>query len=129
MDKKPLILIIDDDMNFIEIFSAKLEKEGYEVAHAVGGEEGIKKARELQPALILMDVEMPTVNGVEALSIIKDDPGMKNLKIAFLTSYGEAERREEWSDEKVAREVGAVDYIRKTDDLNTIVKEVQHLLG
>ena len=128
-NKKPLILIIDDDQNFIEIFSAKLTQAGCAIEYAIGGEQGIKLARELQPALILMDVEMPSVNGVQALSIMKDDPSLKNIKIAFLTSYGEKERTEEWQDEKVAREVGAIDYIRKTDDLNSVVEEVKGILA
>lgn len=122
------ILIIDDNKDFLEIFSTKLKASGYEVKTAGGGKEGIIEAKTFKPDLILLDVEMPEMGGVEALSKIKSDPELSNIKISFLTNYGEPQKEISWIDEKFAREVGAMDYIRKSDDLTNIVKEVQNIL-
>lgn len=126
---KKTILLIDDDRDFLEIFSAKLQGDGADVTTAQGGEAGIAKIKELKPDLVLLDVEMPGINGVEVLAMIKENAELKNTKVAFLTSHGETNKREEWSDEKVAREVGAIDYIRKTDELNAIAGQVKDLLN
>ena len=79
--------------------------------------------------MILLDVEMPEMNGVETLMKLKADDATKNIKVAFLTSYGEPQKETTWIDEKFAREAGALDYIKKSEDLETVVSEVNKLLG
>jgi CheY-like chemotaxis protein len=125
---KPLILIVDDAKDFRIIMSAKLMAEGFAVEDAESGEAGIKKATELLPDLILLDVEMPKMNGIQTLSALKADPKTANLKVAFLTNYGESDNGAD-IDRKFAREIGALDHIRKTDDLSSIVEKVRSLLG
>ncbi|MDP1689012.1 MAG: response regulator [bacterium] len=125
---KTKILIVEDEIDFAKILSIKFEKEGYEVVVAQNGELGVNAAKELKPAIILMDVQMPVMNGFEAFFKLKEDPETKNIKVVFLTSYGEPAKDAAWLDEKYAREIGAGDYIRKTDSLDDIVKAVGKLL-
>jgi|SRR3989344_5166345 len=128
-ENKLRILIIDDNKDFLDIFSTKLTSAGYSVVTASGGAEGIEKAKTQHPDLVLLDVEMPVMNGVETLAKIKSDPLTKALKVVFLTNYGEPQKETTWIDEKFAREAGAMDYIKKSEDLETIVKEVTHIMG
>ena len=122
---KQNILIIDDNKDFLEIFSMKLKSAGFEVETALGGKLGIALAKEKRPDLILLDVEMPEMNGVETLTALKQDPDVKNTKVIFLTNYGEPHKETSWIDEKFAREAGAIDYIKKSEDLDKIVDEVR----
>ena len=123
------ILIVDDNKDFLEIFSIKLKSASHDVSTDQSGQDGISKAKEFQPDLILLDVEMPEMNGVETLMKLKADDATKNIKVAFLTSYGEPQKETTWIDEKFAREAGALDYIKKSEDLETVVSEVNKLLG
>ena len=126
--KQKLILIIDDTADFREIFSLKLGAAGYKVIAASGGEEGIAKIRTEKPDLVLLDMEMPGMNGVETITAIKNDPIIKDTKVCFLTSYGEVQESQSWLDNKFAEEIGAVDYIRKTDDFDQILTHVTRLM-
>ena len=128
MAAKPLILIIDDTADFREIFSFKLSSAGFNVIEASGGEEGISKIRSERPNLVLLDMEMPGMNGVDTLVKIKSDPSIKDTKDVFVTSYGEPQEKQAWLDNKFAEELGAMDYIRKTDDLEKIVDRVKGFL-
>lgn len=119
------ILIIDDDPDFREIISAKLKAAGFGVVGADGGEAGIAKALEIMPDLILLDIEMPNMSGPQVLNKIKSDPSLQHLKVAFLTSHGESNEESVWLDKKFANEIGAIGYIRKTDDLDKILAEVK----
>lgn len=123
-----VILIIDDNKDFLEIFSMKLTQAGYQVHTAASGADGIEQAKKLNPDLVLLDVEMPGMNGVETLVKLRGDPITANLKVVFLTNYGEPSKDTTWIDEKFAREAGAMDYIKKSEDLNKIVDEVKRLI-
>lgn len=122
------ILIIDDNKDFLEIFSTKLKSAGFEVDTAQGGAEGLEKTTKGKFDLVLLDVEMPGMNGVETLGKLKENPATNGLKVAFLTNYGEPQKEVSWTDEKFAREAGAMDYIKKSQDLNAIVNEVKKIL-
>src|SRR3989344_8938626 len=125
---KQHILIVDDNRDFLEIFSIKLTQAGFEVTTATSGKEGIEKAKASKPDLLLLDVEMPEMSGVEALAKLKADSATSTLRIVFLTNYGEATKDTTWIDEKFAREAGASDYIKKSEDLHKIVDEIKRLL-
>ncbi len=71
---------------------------------------------------------MPMMNGVETLTKLKADPTTSSLRVVFLTNYGEPEKETTWIDEKFAREAGAIDYIKKSEDLKSVVEEVSKLL-
>ena len=83
MEQTPLILVVDDEQNFLEIFRAKLTAEGYRVETATGGVAGIARAKELKPNLILMDVKMPDMEGTKAAMLLREDEDLKDTKIVF----------------------------------------------
>lgn len=122
------ILLVDDDAEFAKIVGLKLKNEGYEVCFAENGEIGVKKAKEIIPNLIIMDIKMPVMNGIEAFYKLKADPETKDIKLVFLTSFGEPDKEATWLDEKFAREIGAQDYINKTDGPLIIVNNVKKLI-
>ncbi len=124
----PLLLVVDDDPEIRSILSTKLEASGMRVVAAENGQDAIDKSHQEHPDLIVMDVRMPVMSGTEAVSIIKSDPQLKDTKVVFLSNFGEEEGTNAWLDQKYARELGAVDYIKKTDDLDSIVKKIKELL-
>ena len=128
-DGKPTVLLVDDDDNFREIIKAKLEAADFSVVEAKDGEIGVEKAKEIKPDLVLMDVQMPKMNGIESLSRIKADPETANIKVLFLTNYGEANTADAPLDDKFAKDAGAIGHLKKTDDLNKIVDRVRQELS
>jgi CheY-like chemotaxis protein len=128
MNKPLLVLLVDDDDSFREIFSTKLKAEGFQVETAKNGDEGVTKAGRLKPDLILMDMEMPGLNGAGAVIKLKEDSKTKDVKIAFLTNYGEPKNGLHEADRHFAKELGAVEYVKKTDDLDTISDRVKELI-
>ncbi len=125
---KSTILIIDDNKDFLEIFSLKLMNAGFEVFTASSGADGVSQVRRIRPDLVLLDVEMPDMNGVEVLFQLKNDPATKDTHVVFLTNYGEPQKDTTWIDEKFAREAGAVDYIKKSEDLDAVSDQVKETL-
>ena len=129
MNNPPLILIVDDEENFREIFSVELKKAGYQIATAVDGEDGFEKAKKIKPDLILMDMEMPHLNGAGAVMKLKEDPETKDIKVMFLTNYGDPRLEMTEADVHFSKEVGADDYLRKTADMSILREEVQRVLN
>ncbi|HUH47122.1 MAG TPA: response regulator, partial [Arenibacter sp.] len=90
MKKKDIrILLVDDEPDILEIVSYNLSAEGYEVFTAKNGVEGVARAKKKQPHLIILDVMMPEMDGIEACEIIRSTPGLENTIVAFLTARGE----------------------------------------
>lgn len=81
------ILIVEDNENNRCLFRDILSFQGYEIALAADGQEGVNKARELMPDLILMDIQMPGMDGITANGILKGDPTTSGLMIIALTSF------------------------------------------
>ena len=121
MENKKLILLVDDNKDFLEILSTKLTLSGFKIETALNGEEGLLKLKKIKPDLVVLDLEMPVLGGIDAFSKIKEDADLANLKVVFLTNYGEPREGENWYDEKIAREVGAADFIKKSEDVDRIV--------
>jgi len=128
MPDQPLILIVDDEPEFLEIFGAKLSSVGYKVETAESGEEGVKKAKALKPDLVLMDVKMPVLDGAGALLKLRDDPETKNLKVVFLTALGDPRDETQEMSRKFSTEFGALGYVRKTDSLEDLADRVRDFL-
>ncbi len=106
-DAKVKVLIVDDDAFLSGIYATKLELEGFEVASARDGEEGLKAAMKEKPALILLDVLMPKLDGFEVLKRLKADAETKDIPVIMLTNLGQKEDIEKGLAD------GAVDYLIK----------------
>ena len=87
MEKKAKILLVDDDMDFIEATRTVLESEPYEIIVAHEGNEGLQKAREEKPDLILLDIIMPVEDGFTAAEQLKGDPELNKIPVLMLTSF------------------------------------------
>jgi len=87
MEKKAKILLIDDDDDFVESTKIVLESKPYEVIVAHDGDEGLQKAREENPDLILLDVIMPVKDGFTAAEQIKKDPQLSKIPVLMLTAF------------------------------------------
>ena len=87
MEKKAKILLIDDDIDFVESTKIILESKPYEVIVAHNGDEGLQKAREGNPDLILLDVIMPVKDGFTAAEQIKKDPQLSKIPVLMLTAF------------------------------------------
>ena len=129
MHTPPLILIIDDDPNFREIFSAMLKIHGFDPETAESAIAGIEKIKQTKPDLVLMDVLMPGMTGIEVFMKIKEDPTIKDTPVLFLTSLGDFNTEAKLADEKFSQDMGAVGYLRKTDDHETLAKKVEETLA
>ena len=127
--EKPLILLVDDEPNLLEIMSLKLNASGFATALAKNGKEGIAQSAALVPDLILMDIHMPGETGTDAALTIKQNPATKNIKIAFLTSLKDPWPTTSTDKTKLSQAMGMEDFIEKTDDLDVIVKKVREILA
>jgi len=127
--QNPLILVVDDEPDFREIFGTKLRAEGYRVETAENGETGLKKIKDLKPDLVLMDVKMPIMDGATAVLKMRDDPDMKDIKVAFLTSLGDPRLEMQEINEKFSKQFGAQGYLKKTDDLDVLCEKIKEFLA
>lgn len=128
MTDSPLILIVDDEPAFREIFSAKLNADGFRTETAENGQIGVEKAKELKPDLVLMDVKMPVMDGPSAVLALRADPETKNMKIAFLTSLGDPRLEMQEINRKFSEDFGAQGYLKKTDDLDSLNETIKGFL-
>ncbi len=125
MEKRPKILLIDDDTDFVEATKMVLESGPYEVIVAYEGEEGLQKAREENPDLILLDIIMPVKDGFTAAEQLKKDPQLSKIPVIMLTSYSS---RKGGTSIPASRglELEAEDYVEKpvtpTELLNIVEK-------
>ncbi len=116
------ILLVDDEPDILEIVSYNLSSEGYEVFTAKNGTEAVSKAKKKQPHLIILDVMMPEMDGIEACEILRSTPGLENTIITFLTARGE-----DYS-QVAGFDAGADDYITKPIKPKVLVSKVKALL-
>ncbi len=123
MKKKDIrILLVDDEPDILEILSYNLSSEGYNVYTANNGAEGVAKAKKKQPHLIILDVMMPEMDGIEACEIIRNTKGLENTIITFLTARGE-----DYS-QVAGFDAGADDYITKPIKPKVLVSKIKGLL-
>jgi two-component system alkaline phosphatase synthesis response regulator PhoP len=123
MKKKEIkILLVDDEQDILEIVGYNLAQEGYQIVTAVNGKEAVQKAKKELPHLIIMDVMMPEMDGMEACEHIRKMPELSNVIVAFLTA-----RSEDYS-QVAGFEAGADDYIAKPIKPKVLVSKVKALL-
>ena len=121
MSKIPKILIVDDDPDIIEILRYNLSLAGYEVKAASNGKEAIKKAKIFIPEIILLDVMMPEMDGIEACRLIREIPSLNNTRIIFLSA-----RNEDYT-QISAFDAGADDYISKPVKPKILLKKISSI--
>jgi two-component system alkaline phosphatase synthesis response regulator PhoP len=123
MKKKNItILVVDDEPDILEILSYNLSQEGYNVITEDNGAKGFKTAKKVKPQLIILDVMMPEMDGIEACELMRKERSLDNSVIAFLTARGE-----DYS-QVAGFEAGADDYITKPIKPKVFVSKVKSLL-
>ncbi len=116
------ILVVDDEPDIVEFLSYNLRKEGFEVVTAADGEEALEVARREKPDIILLDIMMPHLDGVEVCRTLRQEAEFKDTLIAFLTA-----RNEDYS-QIAALDVGGDDYITKPIRPRVLISRIKALL-
>jgi twitching motility two-component system response regulator PilH len=118
-----LVLIVDDSPTDVHVMQKALEQNGFRTASAADGSEAIRKARELHPDLILMDIVMPGVNGFQATRQLASDPETRTIPVIMVTSKAQE------SDRVWGLRQGAVDYLVKPVATEQLVQKAQAALA
>ena len=119
---KPKILVIEDNEQNIDLVTFILEKHGYQVVQARDGREGIELASRVQPAMILLDIQLPEMDGYAVARELKSNPALDNVPIVAVTSYAMAGDRER------ILAAGCTGYIEKPINPETFVAEVEQYM-
>lgn len=123
MEKKK-ILVVDDDITLLEMYKERLELAGYEVDTATNGEEGIKKAQEGKPNLILLDIMMPRVNGFDVMDSLKKHQATVKVPVLMLTALVQESSRQR------AQDSGAAGYIIKSETMpGEVIKQIEETIA
>jgi len=124
MDKpRVLILVTDDDADWRGLLRDVLSMEGFEIEEAPDGVQGVEKAKQIRPNVILLDIDMPNMNGWDACKHIKADPATKDIPVIFVSTHAQREDKEK------GLAVGATDYLPKPVDIEQLVPVLKKLTG
>ena len=123
-EDKKIILIVDDDPLINRMYQVCFEREGYKVNTAANGEEALMSVIKEMPDIMLLDVMMPKMNGVEVLKRLKKDPKTKGIPVLILTNLADKK-----DDVDAAKKLGAIDYFVKSNtELKDLAKYVKSVL-
>jgi two-component system alkaline phosphatase synthesis response regulator PhoP len=126
-EKKVKILVVDDEPDMVEMLKMMLENASYDVVAAYDGKEGIEKAKEEKPNVIVLDLMMPEMDGFEACKEMKNDPELADIPILVLTAISQ-----HLSHTRYAKSLGlgleSDDYVDKPVDPNVLLKRIAALL-
>lgn len=121
---KPTILVVDDDENLTKLYDAALSARGFKVITANDGETALSTAEKEKPTLIMLDIMMPQIHGLNVLDILKATPETKDTKIIMLTALGDEQTKEK------ALECGAFDYIVKSEvNMAEVLERIEKALS
>ena len=121
---KKNILLVDDDPLVIRMYQNKLTKDGYAVKTASNGEEALIQVMKEKPDLILLDIMMPKMNGVETLKVLKGEEKTRDIPVIILTNLGDNPE-----DVEASKKLGALDYLVKANiTLKTLSKRVKGVI-
>jgi twitching motility two-component system response regulator PilH len=118
-----LILIVDDSPTEVHVMQKALEKHGFKTAAAENGAEGIRKAKEMRPDLIFMDIVMPGVNGYQATRALHADPDTRAIPVIMVTTKGQE------TDRIWGLRQGAIDYLVKPVSAQALIEKAQAALA
>jgi two-component system, OmpR family, phosphate regulon response regulator PhoB len=116
------VLIIEDEPSLVEVLSYNLEKEGFEVLTANNGRDGLERARTVLPDLVILDLMLPLIDGLQVCAQLRSDPRTQNIRVLMLTA------RSEETDEVVGFNVGADDYVTKPFKVRPLIHRIKALL-
>ena len=116
------VLVVDDEADLVRILQFGLEAIGYHVDTASDGQEGLKKARDLKPDIILLDLMLPKLDGYKVCRLLKFDERYKNIPIIILSA------RTQEGDQLLAMEMGANRFVTKPYDFAEVLKHIETLL-
>ena len=119
---KSTVLIVDDERDILDLIEYNLKKEGFVVVTAEDGEEGIQRARQVKPDLVLLDIMMPKMDGLEVIDLMRQDQDLKDIPVIFLTAR---------SDEKTevkGLDRGADDFLTKPISTTHLVSRIKRAL-
>lgn len=119
---KQTILVVDDEKDLLDLIEYNLKKEGFGVLKAENGEEGIKIAKEHNPDLVLLDIMMPKMDGLEAVELMRQDDDLKNIPIIFLTARSDEKTEIEGLDK------GGDDYITKPISTTKLISRIKAVM-
>lgn len=117
------ILLVDDEIDILEFVRYNLVREGYEVYTAQNGAEALETAARCRPHLILLDMMMPVMDGVETCRAIRRDPALRDTMVVFLSALGEEEQQ------LAGFDVGADDYLTKPIRMKLLISRIQAILS
>ena len=120
---KKRILIVDDEEIIVRMLKLRLESSGYEVIVACDGQDGLKKAKEFLPDLIILDVMMPKMEGTKVCGLLKSDARYKNIPIIMFTAKAQE------ADRQLSKDLGADEFINKPLEPEDFMNKVRSLLG
>lgn len=117
------ILLVEDDSALAQMYQTLLSSHGYEVKRCMNGEQALDAAISYNPQLILLDIMMPKINGLDVLDILRNTPQTSHCKIIVLTALGEP------SDRRKAMELGASDFLVKPEiSTSEVLQRIQDAL-
>lgn len=119
----PKILLVEDDEMNRDMLSRRLVKRGYDVVIATDGELGVSMARREAPAIVLMDMSLPVMDGWTATRKLKEDPATAGIPIIALTAHAMS------GDEDKARRAGCDDFDTKPVELKRLLEKIEALIG
>jgi DNA-binding response OmpR family regulator len=117
------VLVIDDDPVIVRLLQVNFDMEGFEVVTAADGEEGLRLARQLNPDVVVCDVMMPKVNGLEVVEGLKGDPATRHIPVILVSARAQS------SEVQSGLDVGADDYVTKPFDPLDLVERVNAALS
>jgi len=117
-----ILLVEDNEMNR-DMLSRRLKKKGFEVIMAFDGKQGVEMASTVSPAIILLDMSLPIMDGWEAAGLLKADPATKDIPIIALTAHAMA------GDKEKAMEAGCDDYDTKPVDFKRLLQKIETLVA
>jgi DNA-binding response OmpR family regulator len=115
------VLIVEDERHIIESLSFVLESEGFEVASELDGEAGLRRLRADRPDVLVLDLMMPKMNGLEVLKAIKADAALRGLRVVVLTAKGRQQ------DRRMAEDIGVDAFMTKPFSNRDVVEAVRRL--
>ena len=119
----PKVLVVDDDPVIVRLLEVNFEMEGFEVVTAVDGVDGVEKAKAHQPDIVVSDVMMPKLNGIELCAAIKGDDATKHIPVVLLSAKAQV------ADVRAGLDAGADDYVTKPFEPLDLIDRINKLLA